>query len=139
MIKVEKGDIDKLMEQIKKDVVRIMEDKSRRVIKKAKDNLLENDNIVTGRLYSSDYILIFEHKGEIHFGFDCPYATAVEFGTEPHKVPFDAIHEWVVRKFGLVGDEAKRVAWAIVKKIEKEGTNEYPYLRPALYEEFGGD
>ena len=32
----------------------------------------------------------------------------------------------------LADDEATKLAWAIAMKIKKEGTDEKPYLRPAI-------
>lgn len=44
-------------------------------------------------------------------------------GTMP---PVSAIEKWVGDKFGIYGREANQRAWAIAKKIQKEGTSYYP-------------
>jgi len=44
-------------------------------------------------------------------------------GTMP---PVSALIPWVTAKFGIGGNEAKGVAFAVAKKIEKEGTEYYP-------------
>ena len=46
-----------------------------------------------------------------------------EGGTLP---PINAIEQWVNVKLGLSGQEARNMAWAVAKKIEREGTNYYP-------------
>lgn len=44
-------------------------------------------------------------------------------GTMP---PISALIPWVNAKFGIGGSEAVSIAWAVAKKIEKEGTEYYP-------------
>jgi hypothetical protein len=50
------------------------------------------------------------------------YGESVEYGTEPHFPPVDAIQHWVEGKLHLSGKEAKSVAWAIAIKIADVGT-----------------
>lgn len=51
------------------------------------------------------------------------YANWADEGRSAGKMPpFDAIHGWVQRKLHKSGDEAKSIAFAIMKKIAKEGT-----------------
>lgn len=40
--------------------------------------------------------------------------------------PIQPLIAWVGHKFGIYGDEAKSAAFAIAKKIEREGTEYYP-------------
>ena len=51
----------------------------------------------------------------------------IEFGTRPHKAPFEPIKQWVNRK----GIDPK-AAWPIWKKIATKGTKAKPFLLPAL-------
>lgn len=44
-------------------------------------------------------------------------------GTLP---PINAIEQWVNVKLGLSGQEARNMAWAVAKKIQREGTDYYP-------------
>lgn len=46
-----------------------------------------------------------------------------EGGTLP---PINAIEQWVNIKLGLSGQEARNMAWAVAKKIQREGTDYYP-------------
>jgi len=41
-------------------------------------------------------------------------------GTMP---PIAPLEKWVNAKFGIGGPQAKNIAWAVAKKIEKEGTS----------------
>ena len=45
------------------------------------------------------------------------YATPVEEGQTPHWPPYLKIHSWVLRKFGLKGTKARKVAWAVSRAI----------------------
>lgn len=40
--------------------------------------------------------------------------------------PIDPLIRWVSAKLGVSGSEGKSIAFAVAKKIEKEGTNYYP-------------
>ncbi|MEP9372613.1 HK97 gp10 family phage protein [Mesorhizobium sp. KR1-2] len=51
-----------------------------------------------------------------------PYAVPVETGSKPHMPPISPLVDWVERKLGLRDKEAQGVAWAIARKIAKQGT-----------------
>ena len=51
-----------------------------------------------------------------------PHTLPIELGTKPHFVPIEPLQDWVEYKFGLEGDEAKRVAYLISFKIMHHGT-----------------
>lgn len=53
-----------------------------------------------------------------------PYASAVQFGTPPHKVNVAEITPWAESK-GLN-------PWAVAKSIEKKGTKANPFFKRAL-------
>lgn len=62
--------------------------------------------------------------GEI-WGMDYTYWLAN--GRKPGKAPPIApLISWVNAKFGIGGNEAKSIAFAVAAKIKKEGTNYYP-------------
>ncbi|OOC42189.1 HK97 gp10 family phage protein [Thermosipho sp. 1074] len=60
------------------------------------------------------------------------YAPFVEFGTKPHRPPYDAILKWVQQKLRIKGKKSKGVAWAVWQKIARKGTPEKRYLRDAV-------
>ena len=58
------------------------------------------------------------------------YVLAVEFGTDPgHRPPVGPLIAWA-RRVGIPKPE--KVAWAIVKTIEKNGLRSRPFLRNAV-------
>ncbi|WP_126992253.1 HK97 gp10 family phage protein [Thermosipho globiformans] len=60
------------------------------------------------------------------------YAPFVEYGTKPHRAPFEPILKWVQQQLRIRGKKSKGVAWAVWRKIAKQGTPEKRYLRDAL-------
>lgn len=63
-------------------------------------------------------------NGEI-WGMDYTYflANGRKPGTAP---PVSALIPWVTAKFGVGGNEARGIAFAVAEKIKKEGTEYYP-------------
>lgn len=55
-------------------------------------------------------------------GTSLSYALPVELGARPHRPPVEPLADWVRRKLGKKGKEARSIAFAIASKIEKEGT-----------------
>lgn len=52
-----------------------------------------------------------------------PYAIPIELGTKPHMPPVQPIQDWVRSKLGIYDeDEQEGIAWAIAKKIQRDGT-----------------
>lgn len=64
------------------------------------------------------------------------YAEYIEYGTDPRErmPPVDAIERWVRRKGIASGKDARGVAFAIARSIQKNGTEPHPFLRPARNE-----
>lgn len=59
------------------------------------------------------------------YGFDYTYwlANGRKPGTAP---PISALIPWVTAKFGIGGNEARSIAFAVAAKIKAEGTEYYP-------------
>jgi hypothetical protein len=55
-------------------------------------------------------------------GTPCAYGEPVEMGTSPHFPPIAPIQFWVEKKLGIVGKQAKSVAFLIARAISKRGT-----------------
>lgn len=54
------------------------------------------------------------------------YSEQLAKGREPGKMPpVNAIERWVNAKIGFSGSDGRAMAWAIAKKIQKEGTTWY--------------
>lgn len=54
------------------------------------------------------------------------YSEQLAKGQPPGKrPPIPALEKWVQAKMGRSGDEARQIAWAVAKKIERDGTTWY--------------
>ncbi len=119
-----------------------------------KQNLTDNDSVVTGDLrgsVSSSEVQISENAifVEVGVGRGLSYARAVEYGTRPHTPPLSVtepgqpLYEFV-RVKGIAGkvrtkriiknkkDEIQKAARAIWAHIRRSGTKAHPYVRPAF-------
>lgn len=94
------------------------------------ENVLKPKFIELGMNASGQWLSSLEarytgiNKGEI-WGMDYTQylANGRSGGTMP---PVEPLIRWVGNKFGYSGREAVSMAWAVAKKIEREGTNYYP-------------
>jgi hypothetical protein len=68
--------------------------------------------------------------------YDMEYAAAIEFGTNPHFPPINALEEWVWRKKSIFNitsrKQANSIAWSIAKTISENGTLPRPFFRKAI-------
>ncbi len=55
------------------------------------------------------------------------YAAPVEFGSAPHYPPIEPLKDWAKRVL-----HEEQAAYAVQKKIGREGTEPQPFFRPAL-------
>jgi hypothetical protein len=93
------------------------------------DNFLKPKFISLGMNASGNWINSLEPRvvngnGEI-WGMDYTYwlANGRKPGVAP---PISALMPWVTAKFGVSGNEAKGIAFAVANKIKNEGTSYYP-------------
>lgn len=93
------------------------------------DNFLKPKFISLGMNATGSWLNALEARsvngnGEI-WGMDYTYwlANGRKPGTAP---PVSALIPWINAKFGIGGNEARSIAFAIATKIKKEGTNYYP-------------
>ena len=103
------------------------------ILTRASENIVKNETTDTGALLQSGTVEktgIARRRVVYYVG----YATAIEYGSDPHLPPVEALEGWVGRKLHVPEDEVRRAAWAVAKKIEKEGTEPQPFLRPAITE-----
>jgi hypothetical protein len=63
---------------------------------------------------------------------DSPHFGVVEFGSRPHMPPVAPLVTWAARKFGVDGDEAEAIAWAVALKIAKQGTEPRAVFQKAM-------
>lgn len=127
------------MAEIKIDERQILEivDKKLRdiadeIFTKSQENIIKNGTSNEGFLLKSGSVF---RKGELHYqiNYSAPYAQAIEFGSDPHHPPVNAIERWVRLKLQIASvKRARQIAWAISKSISKRGTQPQPFLRPAV-------
>lgn len=99
---------------------------------KAIENLNKNGTIDTGNIARSRNLDFLGKEARIEF--TAPHADFIEYGTLPHTPPIEPIRSWAKRKLGVSENEVDNVAWGIVNKIKKEGTEAQPFIRPAIDE-----
>jgi len=118
---------DRLYEAVDRAVARAAE----KVRSDAIENLDRNKTNNTGDLRKS---IISSREGWDRYKVLVGelYGVFVEYGTKPHFPPPSEIEKWVVRKLGVKGKEAKKLAWAISKHIAVYGTKPQPFWRPAI-------
>lgn len=74
----------------------------------------------TGNWINSLEVEVSENKGVIK---GAKYTEQLVFGRKPGKIPpAKALEQWAMIKLGVSQDKARSVAFAIAKKIAKEGT-----------------
>lgn len=98
----------------------------------------KNVNIDEGVLRDSSYVTPLaeiEKTGRGRGGYGANYAAAVHEGSKPHWTPIESLKAWVRRK-GIASneDEINGIAYAIQKKIARDGGKAYKFLEKALLE-----
>ncbi len=61
-----------------------------------------------------------------------PHASPVEFGSRPHWPPYEPLIGWAERVLSLSRKDAREAAYFIMLRIHARGTEQRPYLRPAV-------
>jgi len=79
----------------------------------------------TGQWLNSLEPRVVNGQGQI-WGMDYTYWLAHGRAPSEKMPPISALIPWVTAKFGIGGNEAKSIAFAVAKKIQKEGTEYYP-------------
>jgi hypothetical protein len=128
-----------------------------KIVGEAKENLRRNKSVVTGMLRASGKVQqVANDPDSVDAGFFSDsskggYAFFVEHGRRAGKMPpVDEIAQWLRKKHmtrkGVkhaiksaavfvgksVGDYIQSLAWAIAKKIAREGTTPHPFFKPAI-------
>ena len=70
-------------------------------------------------------------KGAVVFN-DAPHFPFIEYGTRPHMPPVSPLIVWAARKFGVDDIEAEAIAWAVAKKIAREGITPRGFFAKAM-------
>ena len=100
------------------------------IFSKSQENIVSKKCIDEGTLLKSGNVV--RGKNEVSIVYTAPHAKPVEFGTDPHMPPVEPIVGWCKRKLSLNDKDAKSVAWAIAKSIEKNGSEPKFFMRDAI-------
>ena len=119
---------EKFLQELDRELRKVVDE----IFTKSQLNIVNNGTVNEGFLLKSgDVVKVSDAHYKIVYS--APYAEVIEFGSEPHMPPVKPIERWVRLKLGITNEqEARSIAWAIAKGIEKEGTRPQPFLRPAL-------
>ena len=111
----------------------IMQDIAKDIIAGIKQSIRTLDISFTGALENS---FEAEQDGDdVVVGSRLVYAPIVEYGRTPGSMPpTKVLFPWVFAKLNPKDEkEAQRIAFAVAKKIEKEGTEPQRYIRATLH------
>ena len=110
-------------------LIQIPDEEIIRIMQAVIDNYLKPKFIELGMNATGQWLNTLEARsvngnGEI-WGQDYSYwlVNGRKPGTAP---PISVLMPWVTAKFGIGGNEARSIAFAVAQKIKKEGTDYYP-------------
>jgi hypothetical protein len=132
-------DIASITKNIQLETDKVLDEMADFVLADSQRRVKDNGSIDTGFLVKTANVNRKFLRKEITY--PAPYAAFVEYGTTPHMPPIEPIKKYLMRKTGMSEKEATNAAWAVAKRIAKEGTEPKPFLRPALIAaiaKFGG-
>lgn len=117
------GIADDILDQIAKDIV-----------EEIQHQIVTEDLVHTRQLFES-WEIQKTGENERTIGSPLIYARIMDEGRLPGKMPpVDALFPWVSDKIGATSSkEARSIAWAVAKKIEREGIEPRHYIRSALF------
>lgn len=102
--------------------------------KHAAQYLDDNKINVDGDLKKSLYHEIerFQNLIRLKVGAGSRHAPFVHFGTKPHRPPREPLIRWAKKKFGYDDEKTKEVAFRVIAKITRKGTEAKPFMDYAL-------
>ena len=111
----------------------ILDDIAQDIVDEIQKEIDFEDLIFTGKLQKS-WEIENTGDGERTIGSPLIWAAALDEGRVPGKMPpVDALFPWVKAKLGVKDDvEARSIAFAIAKTIERDGIEPRHYVRRAL-------
>lgn len=109
--------------------MRIPDEKITEVMNEVINRFLIPKFIELGMNASGKWLETLHGAGENGIGYirGMDYTRYLANGRAPGKMPpIEPLVQWVGHKFGYYGNEARSVAYAVAKKIQREGTDYYP-------------
>ena len=122
---------------------KFVESQKEEVVKATYDALLRSVEPMTERspvdtgLYASSWEVKKLDENTVAFGNTTPvYAYVLEYGARPFEAPIQPLLEWAGRKLQLPVDhpEVQRFAWAVKRKIAREGSEPKKILEKGIDE-----
>lgn len=105
------------------------------IVAEIQHTLVEEGSVFTRQLFESWEIT--KNDGNSYtIGSPLVYARVMDEGRLPGKMPpVNALFPWVSDKIKGIrsSEEARSIAWAVAKKIEKEGIEPRHYVHKALF------
>ena len=142
MFKVMYMEIEFNEQELRKVLDEIIKEIADKLAETIRRNITKMGAVASGYMLRSVYVRKVD-DAEYEVGVEAPYSIYVEYGTKPRErmPPVEAIKNWLITKFRMSEREASKAAWAIAKKIQKEGTEPKPFFRSAIDEvvnKYGG-
>ena len=113
------------------DINRLVDDVGEDLVEQLTRTMYEMDKVVFGRMVQSwDY-----HKEDKTVASKRPGIWNVEFGREPgSRVPIEPLRNWLIGRFGMEPKRASKIAYAVERKIYKNGIKPTRFVKRALEE-----
>lgn len=112
------------METVKQTIEQVLHEEVLDIGEKLKAKHISLGMRASGKWIDSVEVMTEDSKSIIRANDYTRYLTNGRSGGS--RPPISALESWVKVKLGLSGKEALSTAFAVAKKIEKEGTNYYP-------------
>ena len=119
-----------MVEETIKQLDKFLRSIADKILLQSQENLIADGKNDTLNLMRSGNT--FKIPGGYKVEYSMPYSTAIEKGTDPHKVDPAELEDWVRRKLGKRGKEIKTTAFFVARSIKKRGTKGAFFLEKAL-------
>jgi len=134
----------KKLDKALNDISDFIGNESDRILRDPDDGTFDTGFLANSRVVDKERFLYKE------IGYSALYAPYIEYGTEPHHPPIKPIYDWLNHKKKDLNIKIKskevvtlkdgntynvsllKITMAIIKTIEKKGTEEHPFLRPSF-------
>lgn len=122
---VDVSSVDKALRRWWKTIIVNLEQEMR-------NEILRQNLIYTGEMLKNIRVKTIVPKKEFRVIVDVPYASCLERGRKHVHADVDELTRWAMMKKGESLEDARRAAWAIATKLEKEGIKGKYFIRRAV-------
>ena len=122
------------MEEFEKVLDSVLDGLADDILASSQQKIVDKEIIDEGTLLKSGNINRQFLEKEVVY--TVPYADTIEYGRMPGSMPpIQPIKGWVRRNLGILEEQRiNKIAWAIARDIEVNGTDPRPFLQPAITE-----